>query len=225
MVSSTEKNDRPVTEKVSPMDTANVDNYDNTSSSSSPFINSLLKYMTLVGLGMILGYGLFYSMFHLLYANVMEEMEKSYNVTVEVLNNKYLKAVEDLKLCMEEDNQNKEIYDLRGRLEAQSDVVASYRELLDKHKVSQGRLNDINAELERKEAELYVLKKRIEIHDNERMELEEELDATKQLMATTLGEQTEEINSLRSSIQAFQSAETEMLEHVQHRYSAMCRQL
>jgi chromosome segregation ATPase len=186
----------------------------------------MLKSSILIILGMILGYGLFYSIFHLRCSDVLDDMEVTYNTTIANINEKYLKALEGHRLCMEEDdNQVQEVHELRGRLEAQSDLVASHRELLDKYQVSTGRLNGINSQIERKDAQLYVLKQQLDFHSKARAELQKELEQLKQSMAETLGQKTNEINSLRSSIEAFQSTETEMLEHVQHRYSAMCRQL
>lgn len=175
---------------------------------------------------MILGYGLFYGIFHLRCSDVLDDMEQTYNTTISNINDKYLKALEDHKLCTEEDNNSiQEVQELRGRLEAQSDLVASHRELLDKHKASTSRLKEIDSEVERKEAQLHVLQRHINDHSKARFELEKELEQLQHSMAVTLGQQTDEINSLKSSIEVFQSTETEMLQHVQHRYSAMCRQL
>jgi len=194
-------------------------------STTESFLHAILKSTILVGLGIICGYGLFYVIFHHRCGDVLDEIERGHQLAMTSLNDLYRKATDDHKQCMEDDTRTNEIYELRGRLEAQSDLVSSHRSLLEKHKVSTERLEEIAAELERKEAELFIVQKRIDLYNKEKSELQQELNDLKNSVAVELGEKTSAVETLKSSIEAFQLTEKEMLDHVQSRHSVMTRQL
>lgn len=205
-----------------PDDSQPIDDTDKTTQS---LLKSILKSVILIGIGALAGYGLFYFIFLHRCAAVLDDIERGNNQTISSLNELYLKALNDHKRCLEGDNHEQETYELRGRLEAQSDLIASHRSLLEKHKVNTAQLEETKAELESKEAELFGIQKRIDVHNQEKEELENDLKELKQTMVVELGEKTKTIESLQSSIQAFQMTEREMLQHVQSRHSVMSRQL
>jgi hypothetical protein len=198
---------------------------ESTSSSSPSFLHETLKSIIWIGLGIIAGYGLFYSIFHHRCADLMDEVEQSHNSSMAKLNDQYIKAIEDHKACLEDDSRVQEIYDLRGRLESQSDLLASHRDLLNKHQVTAEKMQEMEAELERKSAELFVVIKRIELHNEEKKELEQDLAELRKSMDAAIGQKAQEIEALKSSLGAFQSTQTEMLQHVQIRHGVMARQL
>lgn len=189
------------------------------------WIHAVLLYAAVFGGGIISGYGLFYSIFVHRCESYLDGIARENNNTVASLNELYQQAVEDNKLCTDDESRSQEIFELKGRLEAQSDLVSSHRTLIDKHKISTTRLEELKPELERKEAELFVIQKRIELNNREKDELENDLRELKKSVQKELSEKTEAIADLKSSIEAFQSTEREMLKHVQSRHGVMSRQL
>jgi hypothetical protein len=196
-----------------------------TESNLLPLLHAILKSCILIGLGIIAGYGLFHTIFHHRCADVLDEMERGYNQSLASLSELYQKSVEDHKLCLDNDDKMQEISELRGRLEAQADLVNSHRSLVQKHQVATSRVEEIQAELERKEAELFIIQKRIDLGHQEKDELERELKDLKESVEVELGEKTKMIETLQSSVEAFQMTEREMLQHVQSRHGVMSRQL
>jgi predicted RNase H-like nuclease (RuvC/YqgF family) len=196
-----------------------------TESRLEPVLHSILKSCILLGLGIIAGYGLFHAIFHHRCADVLDELERGYNHSLASLSELHQKSVEDHRQCLENDDKAQEISELRGRLEAQSDLVNSHRSLVQKHQITTSRLEEIQAELERKEAELFIIQKRIDLRHEEKDELERELTELKKAVEVELGEKNKIIESLQSSVEAFQMTEREILEHVQSRHGVMSLQL
>ncbi|KAG7361595.1 hypothetical protein IV203_036696 [Nitzschia inconspicua] len=197
---------------------------DTTTTRLEPVFHSILKSCILIGLGVIAGYGLFHAIFRYRCADVLDEMERGHNQSLASLTELYQKSVDDHQQCLNSEDKTQEIYELRGRLEAQSDLVASHRSLLQKHQVSTSRLEEMELLLQQKEAELFIIQKRIDLRNQEKEELEKELDELKQSIVVELGEKTEMIQSLESSVQAFQATEREYLNHIQTRHAVMSRQ-
>jgi predicted RNase H-like nuclease (RuvC/YqgF family) len=196
-----------------------------TQSRLEPFLHAVLKSFILLGLGIIAGYALFHAIFHHRCADVLDELEGGYNQSLASLRELYQKSVDDHRQCLDNDDKILEISELKGRLEAQSDLVNSHRSLLQKHQVTTSQLEHVEAELNRKEAELFIVQKRIDLRHQEKDDLEKELKELKQAVDIELGEKTKMIESLQSSVDAFQMTEREMLEHVKSRHGVMSRQL
>ena len=153
----------------------------------------------------------------------MDEIERGHNQSMESLNVLYQQAVADHNACSADD-RSQEIYELKGRLEAQSDLVSSHRSLIEKHQISTSRLEEVKTQLERKEAELFVVQKRIDLHIREKDELEKDLRDLKADVQSELQGKSDTIDSLESSIKAYQTTEQILKEHLAARHAILCRQ-
>lgn len=185
--------------------------------------HAVLFYAALFGLGIICGYGLFLTVFIHRSEAFLDQIEMRHNDTISSLNYLYQQAVSDYNDCNADDTRSQEIFDLKGRLEAQSALVTSHRSLLYRHQISKSRLEEIEAQLARKHEDLFQVQKRVDLLSREKNELEQDLQDLKQNVRKELEEKSDTIESLESSIEALQRTERDVMEHVSSRHASLCR--
>lgn len=108
------------------------------------FVNTLLTYLTLVGVGAIVGYTIFASIYDHRCSDLMDDAERNFNRTKEEMN---LKLVEAMHKNAAYEGAESELLDLRGRLAGQADLMAKHQALLDKHQATMERLNELQTSL------------------------------------------------------------------------------
>jgi competence protein ComGC len=190
----------------------------------SILIRNVLIGASVFGSGIISGYGLFYSTLSHRWASFLDEIEMNHNKTVSSLDGLYQKAIIDKQACADDFTRSQEISELKGRLEAQSDLVSSHRLLIDKHQVIRAHLREVETQLEGKDAELLVLQKQIELYEMGKSELETNLQELRIVMQNELNDKSHAIQSLESSIEAFKVAEQNMQVLLKSRHAVLCRQ-
>ena len=128
-------------------------------SQSTSLINQLLLYLSLIGLGIIVGYLLFYTIYNHRCADLLDDAEGRYNQTRANLETQYQTALEEHHECIGDESANLEIYDLRGRLEKLETIQKDYEILKEKHSKTLEELTNKEALLEEKISEQSKLQK------------------------------------------------------------------
>jgi hypothetical protein len=208
-------------------------------------LNVLLLYSTLIGLGAIGGYFLFYTLFHARCADILDENELRHNVTRQELNGKYLAAVEEHYKCLEQETTQLEISELRNRLDAQASLTGKQNTMLEQNQDSAERLANLHAmheetllkfhnlqsEVSQKESELAALKQDIAVYTREQDMLEKQLINQDEHDDNILSKKVQEARQFRNEKDACQAARKimemeakEIKDHIQHRHGALCRE-
>eukprot|EP00525_Craspedostauros_australis_P000656 CAMPEP_0198111264 /NCGR_PEP_ID=MMETSP1442-20131203/3233_1 /TAXON_ID= /ORGANISM="Craspedostauros australis, Strain CCMP3328" /LENGTH=422 /DNA_ID=CAMNT_0043767641 /DNA_START=155 /DNA_END=1423 /DNA_ORIENTATION=- len=99
-------------------------------------LNLVLLVVTLVGLGALCGFYLFYTMFTHRCSDLVDDMERHHNATHRELEDKYIGALEEKHKCIEDETRKQEIAELKGRLEGQSSLFVNHQQLLEKHQTT-----------------------------------------------------------------------------------------
>ena len=183
-----------------------------TTTSSSSLGNTLLTILLLVGIGAILGYMLFYSIFNHRCADMMDEAERRFNRTREELNHKLIEAM-DVNTANE--GAEAELLDLRGRLEGQTDLMGKHQSLLDKHQSTVEQLTQFQAKHSQAQTELMATQKKL-------AEVEGSLNVIsmqKETMEKRLQRSQDSENSA-----ACQAKQQQSLSHIQKLHSAICKE-
>lgn len=107
-------------------------------------INTFLTYLTLLGVGAIVGYTIFYSIYDHRCSDMMDDAERNFNQTKEDLSNRLIEAMH--KNAANEGAES-EVLELRGRLAGQADLLGKHQALLDKHQATVERLNELQTKL------------------------------------------------------------------------------
>lgn len=174
----------------------------------SPHLQSILISIILIGTGTVIGYMAFHTQFHYQCINVLNNVHGSHNTTLAQLQDRLNEKDNLHKQCMEDETRVKEVYELRGRLESQSDLAASHRALLDQHqrslkKIQQLELGQQVDELDRLREELHVVTQKLE--ESRRHVVED-----RQFFADSLANNQHLLESVRN--------------HLSQRESVQCRQ-
>jgi len=191
----------------------------NKSTNHLAFINTLLTYLTLVGVGAIVGYTIFASIYNHRCSDMMDEAERSFNRTKEELS---LKLVDALHKNTANEGAESELLELRGRLAGQADLMAKHQALLDKHQSTMERLNELQTSL----AELQNCPKQIkQLENNVNLVSLQKESAEKRLQQAN--EKVEQLLQEAKSAGASAACETQLsrsMTHLQKLYSTLCRE-
>jgi hypothetical protein len=147
------------------------------SSGKRSVINLILLYSTLVGLGAIGGYAIFYSLFSHRCSDMMDDAERRHNETRQELQNRYIVAMEDHHACLDDEATEAELLELRDRTKGQADLVGKHQSLLEKHQENvellaktqsmqeqtKQQVSQLLADVERKQRELADMKKMLDV--------------------------------------------------------------
>lgn len=170
------------------------------SSTTISCLNSLLTSMVLIGLGVIVGFGIFHSTLHHRYVDRIYRTEKTHNRTLSMIRDQYIETDKERRQCIETDaGRLGEMSELRGRLEAQykswHDLTETQRSLYGQHQKKVDQVNDLQAqvqqeqrtlkdreeELGQKDRALTATKEEMESNYQIKIELESELTKMKEV--------------------------------------------
>jgi chromosome segregation ATPase len=210
------------------------------SSGATSLVNIILLYSTLVGLGAIAGYMTFYAFFNHRFAHLLDDAERRHNSSRQELQDRYTKVVEEHQKCLEDETRVLELFDLRGRLDGQADLAGKHQLLLDKYQESEEHLShtlsmheeaqlkyqQLQARVEKKEAELAELESQIDAYNEQNTLLERKLVDQKDEMEDLLKRKEDEINNLRNEIEdLLKEKEDEIIKLKNRQYDCEATQL
>lgn len=148
-------------------------------------VNVIMMYLSILGLGVIGGYGVFFHMFSERCVNLLEESELRFNTSHEEWETKYKEALADKEQCIIPLNE------MQGRLEAQSVLAERHQALLAKQEETVAKLSALQQLKEESSTVLEELKishrDLILTQEDTLTELEDSKDALEKLR-TLMGE-------------------------------------
>jgi chromosome segregation ATPase len=97
-------------------------------------VNVIMLYLSILGLGVIGGYGVFFYMFSERCVNLLQESDVRFNTSREEWQAKYREALTEKEQCIIPLNE------MQGRLEAQSTLAEHHQALLGKHEDTVAKL-------------------------------------------------------------------------------------
>jgi chromosome segregation ATPase len=121
--------------------------------SGPSLVNLIMLYLSILGMGVIGGYGVFFYMFSERCVNLLQESEMSLNTSREEWQARYKEALTENEQCIIASNE------MHGRLEAQSTLAEHYQALLGKHKDTVAKLSA----LQQSERESSAAREKMEI--------------------------------------------------------------
>ena len=182
-------------------------------------INTVLTYLTLIGVGAIVGYTIFASIYNHRCSDMMDEAERTFNRTKEEMS---MKLVEALDKNTAHEGAESEVLELRGRLAGQADLMAKHQALLDKHQTTMERLNELQTNL----AELQNCPKQVkQLESNVNLVSVQKESAEKRLQQAN--EKVEQLLEEAKSAGASAACETQLsksMTHLQKLYVTLCRE-
>jgi hypothetical protein len=208
-------------------------------------LNVLLLYSTLIGLGAIGGYIIFYNLFHIRCADILDENEQRHNVTRQELKDQYVAAVEEHHKCLEQETTKMEIQELRNRLDSQASLTGKQNTMLEQNQDGAERLANLHAmheetllkfhnlqsEVSIKESQLAAVKQDIAVYTREQNMLEKQLIDQDQYNDNILSKKVQEARQYKTEKDSCQAARKimefeakEIKDHIQHRDGALCRE-
>ena len=201
-------------------------------------LNIILLYLSLLGLGVIAGYGGFFFMFNDRCVNLLRETEVRYNASQVEWQTKLQEALSEKDQCISP------LHELQGKLEAQSIFAEKHQALLQKHEETlsklaalqqskeeysesqgklQARIGELQLELERSYQKLADSMKQKEL-------AEQELQTRLSQAEEKLAQQTRQVNSMKnngehcaSKLPELESNLKTIKSFVQNRAERMCR--
>ena len=124
--------------------TNNNNNNDNNTNGAPPSLcNVLLLYLSLLGLGVIGGYGSFYYMFAERCTGLMAQVESRHGEYRASMQVKYEDALEQQRQCLADTTVREQLHQLQGRLEAQSNLAQRHQSLLQQQQDTLQRLSNL----------------------------------------------------------------------------------
>jgi chromosome segregation ATPase len=115
-------------------------------------VNVIMVYLSILGLGVIGGYGVFFYTFSERCINLLEETQVRFNTSHEEWETKYKEALAEKEQCIIPLNE------MQGRLEAQSALAERHQALLAKQKDTVAKLSALQQFKEESSAALETLK-------------------------------------------------------------------
>ena len=208
-------------------------------------LNVLLLYSTLIGLGAIGGYLVFYNLFHTRCADILDENEVRHNVTRQELEGKYLAAVEEHHNCLEQETTKMEISELRNRLDVQASMTGKQNNMLEQNQESAERLanlhvmheetllkfHNLQSEVSQKESELAAVKQDIAVYTREQNMFEKQLIGQDEHNDNILSKKVQEARQFRIERDSCHAARKimeldakEIKDQIQHRHGVLSRE-
>ena len=208
-------------------------------------INMLLLHSTLIGLGCMIGYGIFVQFVQTQCQELIQRVEQQHNVTRRNYQHRYETLQNEQTKCRQmEDSMKFELSELRGRLDGSTVLGKQHKTLLAKYSVSTKRLMDLRTiheetteklrwmekEVTRKHTEWVQVKQDIESYITERDKLERRLIDQTHLNDIIITKKDEEVKQLQgekdSCITHQRSLESELKSiksHLQRRQGVQCQ--
>ena len=191
----------------------------NASQNNVALINTILTYLTLVGVGAIVGYTIFASIYNHRCSDMMDEAERNFNRTKEEMS---MKLVEALHKNTANEGVESEVLELRGRLAGQADLMSKHHALLDKHQTTVERMNELQTSLtELQNCPKQV--KQLENHVNIISIQKESAEKRSQQANEKIEQLLEEAKNAGASA-ACESHLSKSMTHLQTLYSTQCRE-
>lgn len=200
----------------------------------SSLFNVTMLYLTILGLGVILGYSAFYLQFNERCVVLLQKAEDRYNTSKVEWQVKHQEAVSEKEQCLTPLNQ------LQGKLEAQSTIAEQYQTLKEKHeetlselatlqesnKASAGNEAKLNAMIGKLKLDLERTNQKVvnAVQDGERVakDLQTRLTSTMEKLA----QKTMELTKTKGNQEGCTELESELETvetFVQNRAERMCR--
>lgn len=200
--------------------------------------NVIMLYLTLLGLGVIVGYGAFYAQFNDRCVTLLHRSEERYNASKAEWLAKHQEAVSEKEECLNP------LHQLQGKLEAQSTFVEKHQALLEKHEEALAKLSTLQqskeqssnseaklkAQIGQLQLEVQRSKQKITdtIQDKERVEqdLQARLTSTMERLAQTtleVKQRKKDQEECASKLPALESDLKTVKSFVQNRAERMCR--
>jgi len=200
--------------------------------------NVIMLYLTLLGLGVIGGYGAFYLLFSERCVGLLQLQEVRYNTSMLEWQAKHQEAISEKDQCLSP------LHQLQGKLEAQSTFAEKHQALLEKHEEALSKLSALQQTKEESNASQGKLRAQIgelqlelqranqkvadSVKDKERVE--QDLQSRLQQAKEELVQQAEKVDGIKGD-QAECAAKLPELESdlktvksfVQNRAERMCR--
>ncbi len=191
----------------------NVDN------KNSTLVNTVLTYLTLVGVGAIVGYVIFFSIYNHRCSDMMDDAERNFNQTKEGLSHKLIEAIH--KNTANEVAES-EVLELRGRLAGQADLLGKYQALLDNHQTTVERLNGLQTkvtELQSCPMRINDLENTLNVASVQKDSLEKRLQQANEKV-----EQLQEQSKNSVVAAACEAQQQKSMTHIQKLHQALCKE-
>jgi len=155
------------------------------------YLNKIFFSMTLVALGAMGGFGIFHSALQ----HRIQQTEYSYNVTLAIVTGRFVESEKERDRCIETDEGKlQEIYDLRGRLDAQYkswyDLTVAHRSIFTKQQENAAQIKQFREAYDRDQRTLASLKVESEEKDSDLIAIQEDLQDYHRTKANLLSELT-----------------------------------
>jgi len=129
----------------------------NDSSPASPNVRKALFGATLLGVGAILGYATFKTIFSHRCADLLDDAEGRHNVTLQSWEENYARVMEDHQNCITDETKELELSELRGRAQSHIEIAAKYQALLEKYENNMEALAAVRVDRDRLSKEVESL--------------------------------------------------------------------
>lgn len=200
------------------------------SSSPSSLVNTLLSLSILVGVGAIVGYIVFSSIYNHRCSDLMDDAERRFNQTREDLNHKLVEAMHQNTA---NEGAESELLELRGRLEGQTDLMGKHEALLDKHQSTVERLNQLQAKQDKASLQSSQLERELQTSQKKVSELEGKLNVAsvqKEASEKRLQQANARVETLLEQAKApgdssaCEAKQQQSMSHIQAIHSAICKE-
>jgi hypothetical protein len=179
--------------------------------------SAILVSILVIGLGCFAGFGAFHSAFH---HRCLAEAGS--NSTLTALHQRLLESVADHNRCLlDEESHVEELHGLRGRLEAQTDLIS----LLSEHLDGSPKVEELQDRIDQMEDELSASRAHAEIAQMEKMELEGTLESERETSAWMEQRHAEDLSAMEGELQAWREEREELVNYTRQRQGVMIRQL
>ena len=135
---------------------------DNNNSNSSKFsVNVIVFCSFLLGVGILLGYSVFYVIFRNKCADLLVGKERTHNSSLVKLETKYSRALTEIEQCQQNSEAREKTKELEGRLVAQAALSDKHQELLARHEKTLEKISELQLTSETSQTQISVLKNEI----------------------------------------------------------------
>lgn len=209
------------------------------SKDGTSLFNVIMLYLSLLGLGVIGGYGAFFLMFNQRCLFLLESAEETYNTSKIEWQSKHQEAIAEKNECLNPLQQ------LQGKLEEQSILAEKHQTLIKEHTVTLSKLATlqqakeesvasrakVQAQIEEIQRELKQANQRAVDAVKDKEQVEKNLQTRLQIAQDELAQKTADFKSLQEKQEECSSSNDSSLESdlktvttfVQNRAERMCR--
>jgi chromosome segregation ATPase len=125
------------------------------------YLNVVFFCAFLLGVGMMLGYSVFYFIFQEKCAGMLLDQDRKRNSSFVELETKYKRAITDVQQCQEDSEARERTKVLEGRLAAQAALSDKHQELLARHERTLEKISELQSTSEGSQAQIQSLKEEI----------------------------------------------------------------